>query len=98
MELVFLAVERGEEAADAGVRAGPSQMKSCWEVSRSYQGTSVGMTADLAKRIISLWWGRYLAWSRGRLRLREGSARSGMMRSGSKSMVLPKPWQRGHAP
>ena len=101
VELIFFALEGGEEAADAGVRAaaGPFQRRSCCGGSRSYQGTSVGMAADLAKRIISPWKGRYLGvvqgamapWARVRLR-------SGRMRLGSKSMVLPKPWQRGQAP
>ena len=59
----------------------------------------MGMPADLAKRIISPWKGRYFGVVQGAMapwaRVLE---RSGMMRLGSKSMVLPKPWQRGQAP
>ena len=100
VELVLLALERGEEAADAGVRSpGPPRGVPAGRVSRSNQGTSVGMAADLAKRIISPWKGRYLGVVHGAMapwaRVWE---RSGRMRLGSKSMVLPKPWQRGQAP
>src|SRR6266852_1028347 len=57
------------------------------------------MLAALAARIISPWCGRYFVVVQGAM---APPARvfdvSGMMRLGSKSMVLPKPWQRGQAP
>ena len=100
VELVLLAVELGEETADAGegcrgrTRGAPAGGKS-----RSKYGTSVGMLADLAKRFISPCMGRYFSVVQGTMapwsRVLE---RSAMMRLGSKSMVLPKPWQRGQAP
>ena len=66
VELVFLALEGGEEAADAGEGAAcRSRGVSCCGGSRSYQGTLVGMAAERAKRIISPWKGRYLGVVQG---------------------------------
>ncbi len=99
VELVFLALEGGEEASDAGEGAAAFFDEALLVGVRSYQGMSVGMLAALAARIISPWWGRYLVVVQGAM---APSSRvfdlSGMMRLGSKSMVLPKPWQRGQAP
>ena len=100
VQLVFLALERGEEAADAGEGAAAfldevllvggrdrtrGRRWGCWRLWR--RGSS--------RRGAGGTW----SWSRGRWR---PAARvfdlSGMMRLGSKSMVLPKPWQRGQAP
>src|ERR1700742_992280 len=75
-------------------------MNLCWASVRSYHGMLVGMPSALAARFISACQGeRYLGFVHGSIApASRDLERSGMMRLGSKSMVLPKPWQRGQAP
>src|ERR1700691_1244762 len=57
------------------------------------------MFATLAARFISPWCGRYFVVVHGAMAPSSSVFDlSGMIRFGSKSIVLPKPWQRGHAP
>src|SRR6266404_2697492 len=64
--------------------------------SRSAQGTSSGMLACLAKRFSSANRVRYLGLVQGSMAPSFSDFDlSGMTRSRSKSMVLPKPWLRG---
>jgi hypothetical protein len=77
----------------------PSSMKRCCGSVRSNHGTSIGTPSAFAARFISPCHARYFGFVHGSIapssRVFE---RSGMIRLGSKSIVLPNPWQRGHAP
>src|ERR1700732_966430 len=67
--------------------------------SNSAHGTSSGMFACLAKRLSSAKSVRYLGLVQGSIApsFRDFDL-SGITRLRSKSIVLPKPWQRGQAP
>ena len=75
VELIFFALECGEEAADAGIGAAPGT-NSTGVPAAEDRGRSKehrwGWRADLAKRIISPWKGRYLGGSMGRWRPARG--------------------------
>src|SRR6202789_534515 len=77
----------------------PYKSSSRWAEVSSCQGISSGIYRDLACLLRSVNQGRYLGRCEGSMappsRL---SDLSGTMRFRSKSMVLPKPWQRGQAP
>src|ERR1700759_5067457 len=65
----------------------------------SNQGTSMGMPCCFAARLSSVKYGRYFGRFHGSIAPSLSVFDlSGMMRSRSKSIVLPNPWQRGHAP
>ena len=99
VELVLFALERGEEAADAGVGAAafPEELLlGGVEVVPGDVGGDGGGFGEADHLAVE--GAVFGGGPGGDGALGEGLERSGMMRLGSKSMVLPKPWQRGQAP
>ena len=99
VELVLFALERGEEAADAGVTAATFPEEFLLGRVKVVPGDIGGDGGGLGEADHFAVEGAVFGGGPGGDgALRRVRLRSGRMRLGSKSMVLPKPWQRGQAP
>ena len=100
MQLVLLAFQLREESTDARPRAGAffnEALLLLGEVVPRHVRSEC--LRSCAARFISPWCARYFGFVHGSIAPSSSVLeRSGMMRPGSKSIVLPNPWQRGHAP
>ena len=101
VQLVFLALEPGEEAVDAGeigfvIALDDGVALLGGELAKRHvQGNAAGAGEALQVLPKLAITGLGPGWTTPSLM---DLPRSGMTRSISKSMVLPKPWQRGQAP
>src|SRR5579872_5409613 len=97
--LYFLRSRYSKNPRTPGNFLWPSMIACCCSAFNSAHGTSTGIPAARAKRFISVAYGRYFGLVHGSIGPSSSDfERSGMTRFRSKSIVLPKPWQRGQAP